>query len=339
MEQKDLPKKLNFLAIGDCVCEPFIELDPKFTHTQNEKIGTELCMQFGDKIPYLSSVELFGVGNSPNAAVSASRLGLRSGVLTHIGDDKNGNLCLENFAKENLDTDFVISHRNIATNYHFVLRFGAERTILVKHNDFPYNLAAELHEKEVPDWIYFSSVGENSLTYHDEIADYVANNKVKLAFQPGTYQIKLGFERLKRLYESCEVFFCNIEEAKRILNIGINTEIKELLQKIHDLGPNIVCITDGPNGAYLYYDTKFYVMPIYPDPKPPVERTGAGDSFASTFTAALSLGKSPLEAMIWAPINSMNVVQEIGAQKGLLSRETLETYLKNAPKHYKLTEI
>ena len=78
-------------------------------------------------------------------------------------------------------------------------------------------------------------------------------------------------------------------------------------------------------------------MPIYPHT--PFERTGAGDAFASTIVSALALGKNLLEALPWGPINSMSVVQEIGAQKGLLTLEKLEEYLKNAPADYKLRKL
>ena len=67
--------------------------------------------------------------------------------------------------------------------------------------------------------------------------------------------------------------------------------------------------------------------------------TGAGDAFTSAFTAALILGLSPLEAVRWAPINSMNVVQYIGAQKGLLSRPDIERLLAAAPADYVPVQI
>jgi hypothetical protein len=54
---------------------------------------------------------------------------------------------------------------------------------------------------------------------------------------------------------------------------------------------------------------------------------------------ALALGKSVSEALQWGPINSMSVVQEIGAQKGLLTRNKLEEFLKNAPAEYKPRKI
>jgi sugar/nucleoside kinase (ribokinase family) len=53
----------------------------------------------------------------------------------------------------------------------------------------------------------------------------------------------------------------------------------------------------------------------------------------------LGLGKSFSEALLYGPVNSMSVVQSIGAQTGLLSREKIEEFLKNAPENYKVKEI
>ena len=139
-----------------------------------------------------------------------------------------------------------------------------------------------------------------------------------------------------------EIFFCNLEEAEKILGIE-SKDVLTLSKGIQALGPKIVVISDGPNGAYLYYNddnkNELWHIPIYPDIAPPLDRTGAGDAFSSTFTAALALGLSPLEAFTWGPINSMSVIQEIGAQKGLLSREKIKEYLKNAPSEYKARKI
>jgi sugar/nucleoside kinase (ribokinase family) len=76
-------------------------------------------------------------------------------------------------------------------------------------------------------------------------------------------------------------------------------------------------------------------MPPYPDPAPPYERTGAGDAFASTFVAALIKGSNLEGALQWAPINSMNVVQHVGAQEGLLTEKDLGELLAKAPEWYK----
>ena len=103
---------------------------------------------------------------------------------------------------------------------------------------------------------------------------------------------------------------------------------------IHGLGPKIVVITDGPQGAYASDGRHAWFMPAYPDPKPPFERTGAGDAFSATFVAILALGKSVPDALMRAPINSMSVVQHIGARAGLLTMFELEEYLRRAPNDY-----
>jgi len=103
---------------------------------------------------------------------------------------------------------------------------------------------------------------------------------------------------------------------------------------MHDLGVNVIVITDGPDGAYASDGQQMFSMPNYPDPADPFDRTGAGDAFASTITAALALGESLEAALLWAPINSMSVVQKLGAQAGLLNRDELQSYLDNAPEWY-----
>ena len=127
--------------------------------------------------------------------------------------------------------------------------------------------------------------------------------------------------------------FCNKEQAQE--NLGTEEQsIPKLLKGISELGPKIPVITDGPNGAFALDGETTWFMPMYPDPKEPVSRTGAGDAFSSTFTSALILGCDIKTALAWGPINSMSVVQYIGAQVGLLTREKLEAFLKDAPPEY-----
>ena len=330
-------KKVEFLSIGDIVVDAFIKLQDAHVHCKLDTEACELCLSFGDKVPYESLHVIPAVGNSPNAAVAAGRLGLKTALLTNLGDDQHGKDCLAVLEKEKVDITFVKIEKEKTTNYHYVLWYDVDRTILIKHQDYQREWPEEL--KEPPAWIYLSSLGENSLPFHSEIADYLKKYPaVKLAFQPGTFQIKFGTENLKDIYKRTEIFFCNLEEAQRILKIK-NEDVLVLSKGIAALGPKMVVISDGPKGAYLYLNGELWHNPIYPDIAPPYERTGAGDAFSSTFTAALALGKPPLEAFSWGPVNAMSVVQYIGAQEGLLSREKLEEYLKKAPGDYKVNKM
>ncbi|MFH1200734.1 MAG: carbohydrate kinase family protein [bacterium] len=334
--------KIDFLAIGDIAIDAFIRLKDAHVHCKIDTDACELCLRFGDKVPYESVVVVPAVGNSPNAAVSATRLGLRSAIVTHIGNDKHGQDCLESLNNNKIITDYVVTEKDKITNYHYVLSYDIDRTILIKHTKFDY----EFPKLKEANWVYLSSLAENSLPYHEKILKYLNDHpNTKLAFQPGTFQIKFGIEALKNIYQRTEIFFCNVEEAEKILGKDISNNsnkgqvVLELSKGIRALGPKMVVLSDGPNGAYLYLNDELWHIPIYPDIAPPLERTGAGDAFSSTFTAALALGKNPLEAFTWGPINSMSVVQEIGAQKGLLTKEKLEEYLQNAPSDYKAKKI
>ncbi|MFH1759187.1 MAG: carbohydrate kinase family protein [Patescibacteria group bacterium] len=323
--------KYDFISIGDTVTDVFIRLIDATVHCDLRREQCQICMKFASKVPYESRTEVPAVGNSANAAVAAARLGLKSALVTNLGDDYHGGRCLEALKKNKVGLDFVKVNKGKKTNYHYVLWYEDERTILIKHEKYKYLLP---HIGE-PGWLYLSSIGDGVDGFYNKLANYLDKHPaVKLAFQPGTFQIKMGADKLMKIYQRTEVFFCNRDEAGRILHKP-GGDIRELLRGIQKLGPRIVVVTDGKKGAYTYCDGQMWEMPIYPDPKKPFERTGAGDAFSATFAVALALGEPVAEALRWAPISAMAVVQKIGAQAGLLSRKRLEQLLKKAPRNYK----
>lgn len=326
--------QLDVLSVGDVVTDAFIKLfDDKATTYVDEHGMKTLAMEYGTKIPFEKAVVVEGVGNAANAAVSLTRLGLKCGFVTNVGEDKYGRGIIAALNAKKVDTRQVRVNPGKVTNYHYVLWYKDERTILINHEKYDY-VWPNLRKHEAPKWIYFSSIAENALQYHDEMADWLDENpEVKLAFQPGTFQMKAGAERLSRIYRHSNILVLNKEEAALVGGGNIH-DMHDLFNKLHDLGPEVICITDGPNGAHASAPEGRFFMPIYPDPAPPYERTGAGDAFASTFTAAIMRGKGVQEALMWGPINSMNVVQNVGAQEGLLSEAQLLEFLDKAPDWY-----
>lgn len=331
-------RPFDFLAVGDIVTEPFIRLKDARVTCNLDNENCTISMRWGDKIPYESAVLARAVGNSANAAVSAARLGLRSAIVTDIGNDDIGKGDIEQLKIENVSTKYVRTHKGMPSNYHYVLSYESERTILVKHEEYPHRFP---EIRPAPRFMYLSSLADHSLPYHEEIEAYlVKNSDVFLTLQPGTFQMKQGVSSLKGLYERANLLVINKEESERILGLPeTGGEIKELLAKTLALGPKTVIITDGRDGAYAYDGKEMLHIPMYPDNRAPLERTGAGDAFASTITAALALGIPFRDALLWGPINSMAVVQEIGAQKGLLTRKALEEFLQKAPPEYRVTPL
>ncbi len=325
---------MDFIAIGDTVVDEFIRLEKAEVQCDEKNENCTVTLPWGDKIPYDFSVMVPGVGNAANAAVAAARLGLSTAFVSNVGDDHYGAETLAMFKNEGVDTKYIAVNEGVPTNHHYVLWYNAERTILIRHEVYPCIIPENF---DAPKWLYLSSIGKHAgEDFYNQLAAWLGEHTdTKLAFQPGTFQIDLGIEKLKNLYAHTELVACNKEEAEKILGTG-PIEIKSLLEKMHAIGPKIVLITDGPQGAYASDGEKMYKVPMYPDQKTPYDRTGAGDATTSTIVAALALGKSLDEALLWGPINAMAVVQEIGAQKGLLKSEQLEKYLSEAPEDYRV---
>ncbi len=326
--------KYDFVAIGDITTDAFIKLKDAEEFMNH---GTrELCVRFADKVPYEEVIEVRAVGNAANAAVAARRIGLTSALIARIGDDENGEHCRETLKGNGVSDEYLETQAGLPTNYHYVLWFGAERTILVKQTKFSYAMPVF---EEPPRYIYLTSLGESAKEFHHEVARYcAAHPETKLAFQPGTFQIKLGAEELKDVYAVTEIFFCNKEEAQSILKTK-EDDVKKLMESIRALGPKTVVVTDGPKGSNILDDSGAWHVPMYPDPAPPVSRTGAGDATASSTVAFIHLGLPAGEALLRGVINAASVVQGVGAQTKLLTREEIEAWYAKKPADFKATEL
>ncbi|MEI7463009.1 MAG: carbohydrate kinase family protein [Candidatus Taylorbacteria bacterium] len=333
-------KHIDILAIGDITVDIFIKMKDARMHCRVNNEACEICLPFGEKIPYEYTKVIYASGGASNAAIACARLGLKTSLITNLGSDQNARECILKLQKEKIVTSKVREHQNKPTNCNFVLWYDDDRTILVNHIDYEHN--ADILNPNVgisPKWIYLTSLSSHSPIYEDALIEYLeAKPKVKLVFQPGTFQINRGMEGLEKIVKNTEVFIVNVEEAQNLLRFK-EKDVKRMLKDIGEKGPKIVLITDGINGAYMYDGDNYYQMPIYPDHRKAFERTGCGDAFASTFISMLSIGRSPLEALVAAPVNAMSVAQYIGAHEGLLSLEQLDWMLERAHEGYKVREI
>jgi len=329
--------KPTILAIGDIFTDAFIKLNEDVARVDTDEDGSKrLSLPLGSKPPYDGVDIVKAVGPSPNAAVSIARLGVGASLLAFLGDDQTAYEARDYLQKEGVSSELLSLAKGLKSNYYYVLRYGAERTILVKNEDYDYAWKAPA---KAPDWVYLSLLGDKSWQLHEDLLQYLNDNPdIKLAFQPGTFQFKWGKDKLAGIYKRTHIVVMNREEAVDVTGASYDS-IRELANALHELGPQIVVITDGPNGSYASYDWKLVTIPNYPDPAPPVDRTGAGDAFASTIVAALAMGESMDTALTWAPVNSASVVQQIGAQAGLLKIDELKEWLARAPEDYKMTEL
>lgn len=320
----------DLISIGDCVVDTFIPLEDAKVILDNGQ--NMLALRYGDKIPVGPSISLVA-GNAANNAVGGARLNLKTAIYTHVGDkdeEEYDQRIVAKFKIEKIDTKYISHDKNLPSNHHIVLNFKGERTILIYHQPWQYQLPDLDKAKRV----YFTSLGPTFTKSNivGELINYLERVGAKLHYNPGTFQIKEGVKKNPRLLSLTDVFIVNMEEAKLILGFKEKegVDIRELLGGLLDLGPKRVIITDGGKGSFGYGGDKFYHLEVFPAKL--LEMTGAGDAYATAVCAGCFYGKDLAEAMRWGAANGASVVEQTGPQAGLLTYEQMQERLRQNSK-------
>ena len=318
--------EFDVIAIGDTTQDIFLEMSDVNVQCDINEKNCQLCFDYADKIAVDKKTDIAAVGNAANNAIGVARLGLRSAIYTVVGEDDQGRKAEAVFKENGVDPSYLSFDKEHGTNLSVVVNVKAERTIFVFHEPRQY----QVPDMSPPEWIYLTSASGGGVEMmHEQVGNYLVKNPgVKLAFNPGTYQMKLGKDKLRPLLERTDILFLNREESARVLGVEI-MDVKELVQAYHDIGVKVMVMTDGPDGSYVSDGKMIWQAGIYDGPV--VERTGAGDSYGAGFLSAVIKGKTYPEAMNWGNANSTSVVQFIGAREGLLTEEKLQTIIADNP--------
>lgn len=308
----------DIVAIGSATVDQFADTDSELikieTPTMQEKL---IAFPLGSKI-LVKELNLAVGGGGTNCAVTFSRLGLKTAYLGKIGTDGNGDFVISELQKEHID---FIGPRQGTTGLSIILNsFAHDRTILAFkgcNNELQLNEIKPFETK----WVYLASMLGQSF---ETIVSLLAEHDYRIAFNPSNYQAELGFNALLPLLEKVEILVMNLEEACKFLGLLYQERpsAKELLSKMSELPPKVFVITDGAEGVHVY-DRKHYYRAWPQEGLDVCETTGAGDAFASTFTAACLLEEPMEQAIHLAMTNAESVLAHRGAKEKLLSREEL----------------
>jgi len=326
-------QNFDVVSLGDVVTDEFIRLPEGAVHVRVDDDGRWLEIPLGTKLVIEDDSLPATGGSAANAAVAMARLGLRVGLASYLAHDQIWLDMLSAMRGEDVDTSLIHVDSPSHTVRNFVLTLGAERTILVRHADFNYKWKG-FRDYEVPTWLYINSLGPDALAYQDELADWLDSfPNVRLAFQPGTFQLEAGTKRLARLYARAELLLCS-RAAANIITGTSSSDSKHLLDDLLKLGASNVVVFDESDGAIAAHDSERLQIDAYVDAFPPIDITGAGYAFASTMVAAIVSGLSLREALRWPPINAATTSSQYGTQSGLLRHDDLIRHLDAAPANF-----
>lgn len=313
---------MDVLTVGGATIDALLQIEKARDVIHLNRESKQLEIKSGEKIEVDSCTFSLG-GNACNVAVGLSRLGFATGLCAEIGTDVFAQKIINGLRDERVNSSFLIQTPGAASSFAIALNVESERTLFVEHvsrsHDFNLsNLSTQ--------WMYVTSIGDSWQHAYRYIAQIASHKKIQVAYSPGTHQLDTYYEEVNMFFSLTQMLCVNKEEAARIARFYAQkeeTDIANLLQILQSLGPKIISITDGARGAYAV-DKEGAMWHIDQFPQTVVERTGAGDAYATGFVAALMEEKTVSDAMRYGSLNAASVIGAIGAQKGLLTKEEME---------------
>ncbi len=317
----------DVITVGSATVDVFVDTDSELIKIKSKKEEEELIAYPAGTKQLIKELTFLTGGGGTNTAVAFSRLGHKVGYIGKLGDDSNGRMILNLLKKEGVDYLGIISKEDM-TSYSIILdSIEHDRTIFTYKGAINKLRFNELNLKKLKTtWFYFSSMVDESFKVLEDLADFAKKNNIKIAFNPSSYLAEKGSQYLSHLLKNTNILVLNKEEAKIIVGCGSE---KDLLWKLHDLGPEIVVVTDGKNGCYCFDGKSFYQIATHKIMV--VESTGAGDAFASGFLSGIIKKNDTKFALELGLANAESVISGRGAKTNLLAYNEAIEIMKKTP--------
>ncbi len=290
-----------------------------------------ISFEYGAKL-YAKDAHFVGGGSGANVAVTFANLGIKTQLISAVGNDFLGHNVIQSLKNKRINTKLIQVKARSLTGLSFVVNVGKELDhviFTVRGASDNLDLNETVIRKINTPWIYLAALGGNFKPKLENIFQLVSKKHKKIVWNPGASQIALGAKFLAKYLDRTYLLVVNRDEALEILSsqrLKLNNNVNVLIKHLHKYGQKYTAITVGEKGAYLYDGQKIYFQKALK--KKTVNTTGAGDAFASGLTAGLiKYGSSHLDKSLRLAItNSAAVVTEIGGQVGLLKSSDLIKY-------------
>jgi len=213
-------KRFDFVCIGSATQDVFVRSDAArvLTFAGPREEQRLLCFDYGAKIG-VEHIEFTTGGGGTNASASLARLGARTAFLGKIGPDQIGRLVLNELEGLGVDTSHHLRSDEEPTGYSVILMsYLGDRTVLTHRGAGARMTPAEVDWSFVDEtaWLYVTSLAGKSASLLDPIAERAAAAGARIAFNPGSAQLRAGLEALRPFLSRTEVLVLNKEEASRL---------------------------------------------------------------------------------------------------------------------------
>ncbi len=258
-----------------------------------------------------------------NIVCAASRLGLRTGLVSWIGTDAEGELVLSDLRRFGVDMTHVVVEPNTKTNFTTVLLDpSGEKAIIVVPTAFnTLSLDAPLVAYLSNTRLVYSAAYDPDQLERTARVVHAAGGLMSTDIEPVA---GLQDQTLRQVLAATDIVFIDADA------LGTD-DYAPAAQELHAAGPKLVIITLGAQGALACDGPEIARCPAFAVPV--VDTTGAGDCFAAAFLTAY-LRQFPLnQALLYAQAAAALSIQGHGARGALPSDEQVWSFLaaKNPP--------
>lgn len=311
-------KKFDVISIGSSLRDIFIVNRDMKLRASRVKDPFDPGV-IGEKIS-LDKIYFDIGGGGSNTAATLANMGLKTGLISAVGDDLSGEEVIRVMKEFGVDTTLVQKIRGEETGYSVIfLDEGGDRTALVYRGASDTKHWQKLNPSKIDtDWFFITSLGGN-LDLLREIFQLADKKNIKIAWNPGSQELAAGREKLKYFLRRVNILLLNKSEAKYLGNTK-SEKINVIFERLEESATGAgICITGGKVGAWLKRDNTVYWAVGFD--KPAKNATGAGDAFGSALLAGLLKTNGDVrKGLQLAILNSNGVVMEMGAKHGLLKK-------------------
>ncbi len=232
----------------------------------------------------INKMKTFYGGAAANVAVVAANLGVKSSLISAVGNDFVGSEYQKKIKDLFIDTTGMILIENEKTPTAIVITDSNNDQI-----SYFYWGAAAYFKKSNPQ----VKIVTNARAVHLATGDPSFNRKCGelahgygklISFDPGQDLHMYSAKELKDVLKIVDILFGNHHEINRILKI-----VKMDIDELRRFGPNIVVKTVGKDGSVIYADEQIKIDAVHTKTLDP---TGAGDSYRAGFLKAYLNGES-----------------------------------------------
>ena len=264
----------------------------------------------------------FGGGPVATAMVASARWGLRTGILTAVGDDDAGRFIIESLEQEGVDTSYTRILKDYVSPQPFIVveRSSGRRTIFEWH------------------------VGSGFLSWDETFAAPIRNSRFLLV---DCRNVEAEISAARTIHEAggrgmldCghprDGFFdltrhvdCLLLSHSFLKGYWGNDAIpEEALREMYGWGPSVCGFTLGDRGSIICDRGDIVRTPGFVVDA--VDSTGAGDVFHAGFLYGLSQGWDVRRTCLYANAAAALSCTSIGGRAGIPTHHQVQTLLERA---------